>query len=309
MVAANSARRRHTRRGRPANEPGGGEVVARVRDGVTGATRYVAEQGRTVARQVKEATLEASQAVLQTVREEAERVYEKQKDRIAGRITRVSKIGGQAAHALRAVKADKAAEYVDDVSRRVGRATDYLEDHTLTEMMEDAGEIVRRNPALAVGGLFVAGFAVTRFLKATASRDAEGHRAAGMLEEQDRGAAESYGDQMEESEEDDSEDDAQDESVDEMDEDAGDEYEEQEEEHSGDEDEGDEEDRDEEEDDVVASRAADAQDQEDDDEEEADDPDEGASARQDDDVEEDAPAARRGNASRNRPHASRRHGR
>jgi hypothetical protein len=182
MVAMNAAdRRRRSGRGDrgAGNAPGG--IVSTVKEGFSGATRYLAEQARSASQQVKEATSGVTQAVLQTVQQEAERVYEKKKGRAVVRVKGVAKIGRQAAHALHAVKADKAAEYVEQASQRVGQATGYLEDHTLTEIMEDAADVVRRNQALAVGALFVTGFALTRFLKASASRDAEGH----ALEDED----------------------------------------------------------------------------------------------------------------------------
>jgi len=172
MVAIKAAnRRRQSRSGRGSGERGGGEVAARLKESVAGATRYVKKQARSIG----EATSEASQQLLQTVQEEAERAYARQKGRAAARVKGIAKIGKQAAHALHAVKADRAAEYVEQASNRVGQATGYLEDHTLTEIIEDAGEVVRRNQTLAVGGLFVAGFVVTRFLKASASRNDEAH--------------------------------------------------------------------------------------------------------------------------------------
>jgi hypothetical protein len=197
MVAIKAAnRRRQSRRDRGSGERGGrgGEVAARLKESVVGATRYVKEQ----ARSIREATSEASQQLLQTVQEEAERAYARQKGRAAARVKGIAKIGKQAAHALHAVKADRAAEYVEQASSRVGQATGYLEDHTLTEIIEDAGEVVRRNQTLAVGGLFIAGFVVTRFLKASASRNDEARSDApddaaaadedrGRIEASDRG--------------------------------------------------------------------------------------------------------------------------
>jgi hypothetical protein len=224
MKAADRRRRQQARRDRGSGIAPG-EIVKTVREGVAGAARQLADQARSVSRQAKEATTEVSRAVMQTVREEGERLYQKKKGKAVARVQGVAKIGRQAAHALHAVKADKAAEYVEDAARRVGEATGYLEDHTLTEIIEDAADVVRRNQTLAVGGLFVAGFALTRFLKASASRGEEGEASAGVdVGGEDAASDEWEGDEgQEQGEEDEQEGESGDDIESEYDQDQGDE--------------------------------------------------------------------------------------
>src|SRR5207245_11673703 len=102
---------------------------------------------------VTQTTQEVGGGVMNAVKEEAERAYEEQKDRVVDRVQKLAKLTKQAAHALRAVKADDAADWVDRASKRVGQTQDYLEDHTLSEMLEDASDVVRRHQAVVAGGL------------------------------------------------------------------------------------------------------------------------------------------------------------
>jgi hypothetical protein len=65
------------------------------------------------------------------------------------------------------------ADYADAAAERVEQASEYINEKDLTELLRDAQDAARAHPALAMGGLFVVGFAAARFLKASASRDDE----------------------------------------------------------------------------------------------------------------------------------------
>jgi hypothetical protein len=139
------------------------EVASSVRDGA-------AEAAETVKRKAGD----MSKAISGTVKEEAERLFGEQKGKAASKVKRYGKVVQQAAHALRAVKADPLAEYVDAAAEKVEGVTDYLEERNLAQVFEDAGELARKHPGMTIGGMFIAGFALARFLKASASRDEEG---------------------------------------------------------------------------------------------------------------------------------------
>jgi hypothetical protein len=116
---------------------------------------------------------------LDTVLDEAERVYEQQRKHAVSRVSSISKVAARSAHALHAVKADAVAEYVEEAARQVERSTQYMRDRSLSEILEDAGDVIRRNPAAAMGGMFVVGFAAARFLKSSASREQGDENASG----------------------------------------------------------------------------------------------------------------------------------
>jgi len=150
---------------------GGGEIVSRMRQGASGALQSVMQSAQSVSQQIKETTGEVTGAVVETLLDEADRIYRKQKKPALSRISNLTKIADRTAHALHAVKADGVAEYVQQAAEQVDGITEYLDDRSLDEILEDAGEIVQKNRAVAMGGMFVVAFAVARFLKASASRD------------------------------------------------------------------------------------------------------------------------------------------
>ena len=135
----------------------------------------VATGAREKAERMKQKAAEITEAVTGTIREEAERLFDEQKGKAASKVGRYGKLIHQAAHALHAVKADGFADMVEGAADRVEHMNEYLEERTLAQVLEDVGEVARRHPGMMLGGLFLAGFAGARFLKASASReDADG---------------------------------------------------------------------------------------------------------------------------------------
>jgi len=138
------------------------EVAGTVRDGAGNAVE-----------QVKQKAADVTRAISSTLRDEAERLFDEQKGKAASKVGRYEKMIQQVAHALRAVKADPVAELVDSAAGQGGGGTDYLEERNLAQVLEDAGEVARRHPGMMIGGMFLTGLAVARFLKASDSRPEE----------------------------------------------------------------------------------------------------------------------------------------
>jgi hypothetical protein len=57
------------------------------------------------------------------------------------------------------------AQYVDQAAQQVERFSGYLQHHDAREIMTDAEDWARRNPALVLGGAFALGLLASRFLK------------------------------------------------------------------------------------------------------------------------------------------------
>jgi hypothetical protein len=145
-----------------------GEVAGVVRDNAGNA-----------ARQVKDKATEMTRAITSTIKEEAEHLFDEQKGKAASKVKGYGKVVHQAAHALHAVKADGLAEYVDSAGAAVEGITDYLEERNLAQVLEDVGEVARSHPGMMIGGMFVTGLALARFLKASGSREEEGQESDG----------------------------------------------------------------------------------------------------------------------------------
>lgn len=172
MVAMNSSHRNGRAKRRSEEESDDlGQTLTRIKHGATDLVKQTRQGTRSAAAELKRTAGEASDAVLSTIKEEADKFCEKQKSTAVAKVDRMRKLGKQAAHALHAIRADNLADTVESAVKQVQGATSYIEEHTLTEMIEDTSRVVRRNPALAVGLSFVAGFALARFLKADDARE------------------------------------------------------------------------------------------------------------------------------------------
>jgi hypothetical protein len=144
-----------------------------VKEGATEAFHYVKAQTRAATQRAKEKASQVAKVLVESVQDEAERLYGWHKALAVSRISGLGNVAKQTAHALHAVKADAAAEYLEKASRRAKQARVYLDEQPFTEMMQDAGELVRKNRVGTAGALFLLGFATVRFLKATAKRPSE----------------------------------------------------------------------------------------------------------------------------------------
>ena len=152
---------------------GADDVLVGLRDQVSDVAERVASATRDFKEQAMQKASELTRAVADGVRDEAERFFDEHKGRLGERVQRVGKGINQAAHALRAVRAEGLAEAVDSAAGRFDEVSQYLDERSLGDLVSDAGEFVRRNPAPVVGGLFLTGFLAARFVKASASRETD----------------------------------------------------------------------------------------------------------------------------------------
>ena len=165
-------RRASSHRGRDESEIA--ERLRELKERATEVASSVRETAAEATETVKQKAGDMGRAISGTVKEEAERLFEEQKGKAASKVKRYGKVIQQAAHALKAVKAQGLAEYADAAAERVEGVTEYLEERNLAQVLQDAGEVARKHPGMTIGGMFIAGFALARFLKASASREDEG---------------------------------------------------------------------------------------------------------------------------------------
>ena len=62
------------------------------------------------------------------------------------------------------------AQYVEMAGDQMRRFADNIRQRGVADMMDDLNQFARRRPALFIGGAFLVGLGVARFLKATADR-------------------------------------------------------------------------------------------------------------------------------------------
>jgi hypothetical protein len=110
--------------------------------------------------------------VIDQVKQQASTRVNEQKVRAAEGLGSVASAIRQASEQLRSEN-QTLASYADKAVDQIQLFADRMRDKDPAEMVRDAERFARRNPAAFVGGAFVLGLAMARFLKSTGSQSAE----------------------------------------------------------------------------------------------------------------------------------------
>ena len=104
---------------------------------------------------------------------QAEQIAEKQKRIGTVQIEEVAKAVHRAADELKP-QMPKAAELVHASASRLEHGASALRDRGVGELMSEVNDVARKQPLALLAGAIAAGFAISRFLKSSADRSAEG---------------------------------------------------------------------------------------------------------------------------------------
>ena len=105
--------------------------------------------------------------LVEQVKHEGEEFLSERKSLVAGQLTHISGAIRRAADKLHDTDSKFIADYVDRAADKVDDVGRYIDEHDLRDVMEDVGGVARRQPLLFAGGMFLAGLAAARFLKAS----------------------------------------------------------------------------------------------------------------------------------------------
>jgi hypothetical protein len=125
------------------------------------------ERAKQAAEEIKTAAKDAAASTASALRNRLSGELDYRKYRSRQRLNRV-------ADALRSAGAnvnetdDSVARYIGRLADGVERTATYLDEKDVSEILHDAREMARRRPELFVGGLFVAGLMLGRFLRSSA---------------------------------------------------------------------------------------------------------------------------------------------
>jgi hypothetical protein len=128
------------------------------------------ERARQAADEIKSAAKDAAASTASALRNRLSGELDYRKYRSRQRLNRV-------ADALRNAGAnvnesdDAVARYMDRLAEGVERTAAYLDQKDVNEILHDAREMARRRPELFVGGLFIAGLMLGRFLRSSAAEE------------------------------------------------------------------------------------------------------------------------------------------
>jgi hypothetical protein len=126
------------------------------------ATGSGSAQASQVADQVKQSASDVTEQAKQTATSQ----IAVRKDQAAQGLSAVSSSMRQMGDNLRQNdQTSSYAQYVDQAAQQVERFSGYLQHHDAREIMTDAEDWARRNPALVLGGAFALGLLASRFLK------------------------------------------------------------------------------------------------------------------------------------------------
>lgn len=92
---------------------------------------------------------------------------EEQKGQAASGLDNVSQVVRKTGEDLRSQDQDKLAGYIDQAAEQLDRATGYLRNSDMRQIVRDVESFARREPTLFIGGAFALGLLGARFLKSS----------------------------------------------------------------------------------------------------------------------------------------------
>lgn len=119
------------------------------------------------ARAVKERAASAVADVTRKLRDEGGHLVSEQKQRAARGLEDVGTSIREAAGRFQDGPLAEVGSYMGAAAERVSRASEYLGARGVPDLLRDAERAVLRQPKLFLGGMFIVGLALARFLKAT----------------------------------------------------------------------------------------------------------------------------------------------
>jgi ElaB/YqjD/DUF883 family membrane-anchored ribosome-binding protein len=101
------------------------------------------------------------------VRERATAQLSTQKDRASDGLGTIAQAVRQTTDRLRSEQHETLAGYVEQAAEQIERLSNGLREKPVGELLQDAQQFARRQPALFIGGSFAVGLLAARFLKSS----------------------------------------------------------------------------------------------------------------------------------------------
>lgn len=109
--------------------------------------------------------------IIDKVKEQATAQLSSQKDRATQGLGTVASAVRQTTQSLRDQQHDAVAGYVEQAADQIERLSERLKNKDVTELLNDAQQLARRQPAIFIGGAFALGLMGARFLKSSSKDD------------------------------------------------------------------------------------------------------------------------------------------
>jgi ElaB/YqjD/DUF883 family membrane-anchored ribosome-binding protein len=117
--------------------------------------------------------------LLNQVRQKATSQLNEQKARATDSLDSVAEAVRQSTRQLRDQQFDTVAQVVERAADQIERLTNHLRERDLNELVAEAQQFARQQPAMFIGSSFAAGLLAARFIKASRPAESYGSRALG----------------------------------------------------------------------------------------------------------------------------------
>ena len=146
------------------------EGAARVGRDFQQAANDVKDRATATAEQVADRVKQQAKEAGDKIKERSRGFLNEQKGRVAVEIKTYSEAARRAADRLEGESDTNLSQYVSTAADRLDRLGSRIQERDLGDLVDDVEDIARRRPEIFFGGMFVAGLAVARFLKASKQR-------------------------------------------------------------------------------------------------------------------------------------------
>lgn len=130
-----------------------------------------ASKVKEAARQTGEQVKESVQSAAEGLRQQGEGFVSDQKARAANELTSLSAAVRSAADKLRDEQGDGAARYAEMAADRLEGVARFIGDQDVGSLVRQVERAARRRPELFLGGMFLLGLGVSRFLKSSSKSE------------------------------------------------------------------------------------------------------------------------------------------
>jgi len=154
-----------------------GDTVDRLEDTESSVQNTpLTEQAKEKAQQALGTAQEKAAPVIDKAKDQVRTQITTQKERATGSLESVASVLHQTSQHLQDQGQGAVGEYADTAAQQIERLSQYLRDRDVDQMVMEVEGFARRQPALFLGGAFVLGVALARFLKSSSPRQAAARR-------------------------------------------------------------------------------------------------------------------------------------
>lgn len=133
------------------------------------------EKARSVASDAAEAARDTAADATERLKQEGDQWTERQTTRAADEISHLTHAMREAASSLHEDNDHNVASAIEYAADKADHAVDYLRSCDRRRLQRDAEQFARRRPEIFYGGMFLAGLAISRFLKASSASASPGY--------------------------------------------------------------------------------------------------------------------------------------